>query len=228
MFRIVFAFALLAAGSAAAQEHQHPAPAPAAQDHAHHAEQAGESLFPARDASGTSWLPRQTPMHAGHARAGSWELMWHGNGVPAVHQRVGAGASRRAPDRQHQLGDGHGSPPCRRRPCRRAHDAQPRAVDDSRLRLSRSAGDGRNVRRRHDSRSPAPARPLHGAGARVRASARPAAFAGLLRRPGRRAGTRSGGVSASRLGDVQSDRADRASLARRDAHHLRCDHVPAA
>ena len=37
-----------------------------------------ENLFPARDASGTSWLPDQTPMHAGHARAGSWELMWHG------------------------------------------------------------------------------------------------------------------------------------------------------
>ena len=78
MFRIVLALVLLAAGSAAAQEHQHPAPAPPAQDHAHHAEQAGESLFPARDASGTSWLPDRTPMHAGHARAGSWELMWHG------------------------------------------------------------------------------------------------------------------------------------------------------
>ena len=58
---------LMAAGPAVAQEHQH------------HAVQAGETLFPARDASGTSWLPDQSPMHAGHARAGSWELMWHGN-----------------------------------------------------------------------------------------------------------------------------------------------------
>ena len=49
-----------------------------AQEHQHHAAQAGETLFPARDASGTSWLPDSSPMHAGHARAGSWELMWHG------------------------------------------------------------------------------------------------------------------------------------------------------
>jgi hypothetical protein len=67
----------MAARPAVAQEHQHPAPEPAAQEH-HHAA-AEESLFPARDGSGTSWLPDQTPMHAGHARAGQWELMWHGN-----------------------------------------------------------------------------------------------------------------------------------------------------
>jgi hypothetical protein len=51
----------------------------AAQEHQHHAAQAEESLFPAREASGTSWLPDATPMHAGHVRAGQWELMWHGN-----------------------------------------------------------------------------------------------------------------------------------------------------
>jgi hypothetical protein len=77
MFRIILAFILLAARSVAAQEHQHPAPP--AQDHADHAQPADESLFPTRDASGTSWLPDRTPMHAGHLRAGSWELMWHGN-----------------------------------------------------------------------------------------------------------------------------------------------------
>jgi hypothetical protein len=49
-----------------------------AQEHQHHAAQAEENLFPSRDASGTSWLPALTPMHAGHARAGRWELMWHG------------------------------------------------------------------------------------------------------------------------------------------------------
>jgi hypothetical protein len=86
MYRIGFVFFLLAAWPAAAQEHQHPAPtptptpapAPAAQEHVHHG-QAQDSLFSPRDGSGTSWLPEQSPMYAGHGRAGNWELMWHGN-----------------------------------------------------------------------------------------------------------------------------------------------------
>jgi hypothetical protein len=68
MFRIVFVLVLLAAWPAAAQQHQHQ-----------HDAQAQESLFSAREGSGTSWLPEPTPMYAGHRRAGAWELMWHGN-----------------------------------------------------------------------------------------------------------------------------------------------------
>jgi hypothetical protein len=79
MFRIVLFVVLLTAWPAAAQEHQHPAPTTPAQDHVHHADQGQDSLFPARDGSGTSWLPDRSPMYAGHARAGAWELMWHGN-----------------------------------------------------------------------------------------------------------------------------------------------------
>ena len=79
MYRIGFILMLLAAWPAAAQEHQHPAPPPATQEHAHHADQAQESLFSGRDGSGTSWLPANSPMYAGHARAAGWELMWHGN-----------------------------------------------------------------------------------------------------------------------------------------------------
>src|SRR5215472_1557807 len=30
-----------------------------------------------RMGSGTSWLPDQSPMHADHAMAGGWELMFH-------------------------------------------------------------------------------------------------------------------------------------------------------
>ena len=70
LYAAVLTFVLMAARPAVAQE--------PAQEHQHHAAQAGETLFPARDASGTSWLPDSSPMHAGHARAGSWELMWHG------------------------------------------------------------------------------------------------------------------------------------------------------
>ena len=79
MFRIVLVCVLLFACVASAQEHQHPAPAPAAQEHQHHTSDAQASLFSGRDGSGTSWLPEPSPMYAGHARAGSWELMWHGN-----------------------------------------------------------------------------------------------------------------------------------------------------
>jgi hypothetical protein len=79
MVRSCFVLVLLAAWPAAAQEHQHPAPAPTAQDHTQHVDHPQPTLFPAREASGTSWLPDSTPMWAGHARAGAWELMWHGN-----------------------------------------------------------------------------------------------------------------------------------------------------
>jgi hypothetical protein len=80
MSRLVLLFILLAAWPAAAQEHQHPVPAaaPATQEHEHQHGQA-DSLFSARDGSGTSWLPANSPMYAGHANAGDWQLMWHGN-----------------------------------------------------------------------------------------------------------------------------------------------------
>ena len=80
MFRFAFVFALLCAWPAAAQEHQHPAPAaaPVTQEHEHQHGQA-ETLFSARDGSGTSWLPANGPMYAGHANAAGWQLMWHGN-----------------------------------------------------------------------------------------------------------------------------------------------------
>lgn len=40
----------------------------------------GKAAMPAaREASGTSWLPDETPMYALHAQAGGWMLMAHGN-----------------------------------------------------------------------------------------------------------------------------------------------------
>jgi hypothetical protein len=54
-----------------AQPHEH------AHDHAH--DMSGLSLFPAREASGTAWLPDDAPMYAAHWNAGAWQLMAHGN-----------------------------------------------------------------------------------------------------------------------------------------------------
>jgi hypothetical protein len=87
MFKMGFVFLLLAAGPAAAQEHQHSAPAPAQnepapapQEHQHHGNQASPRLFQdRRGESGTSWLPANSPMYAGHGSAAGWEFMWHGN-----------------------------------------------------------------------------------------------------------------------------------------------------
>jgi hypothetical protein len=54
--------------------HQH-------QDAADHRQHTGMSMnvFPAREGSGTSWLPDRTPMYGLQRQAGSWSLMGHGN-----------------------------------------------------------------------------------------------------------------------------------------------------
>ena len=87
LFRqLVCALALVwVSAPVAAQDHQHEPPAPApsapldAHQHDHGATAAMPTLFPAREASGTAWLPDLTPMYALHGSAGSWELMAHGN-----------------------------------------------------------------------------------------------------------------------------------------------------
>jgi hypothetical protein len=62
----IAALMALVATAAVAQEHQH----------AGH----GQSrLFVAREGSGTSWLPEQTPMLGWHRPVGGWEVMVHGN-----------------------------------------------------------------------------------------------------------------------------------------------------
>jgi len=61
----------------AQEQHQHQA-AQSQPDHTQH-EAAGMAMFPAREASGTAWLPDATPMYGLHRLAGSWQLMGHGN-----------------------------------------------------------------------------------------------------------------------------------------------------
>jgi hypothetical protein len=56
-------------------------PADAGQhQHAGHVMAEGEQQIPpSREASGTSWLPDESPMYAVHGTAGNWTLMGHGN-----------------------------------------------------------------------------------------------------------------------------------------------------
>jgi hypothetical protein len=51
-----------------------PATAPPEQ----HIHGASADLFPAREASGTAWLPDETPMYGIERRLGTWTGMWHG------------------------------------------------------------------------------------------------------------------------------------------------------
>lgn len=86
---IAFFLIMIAAASAKAQEHtghsqDHGSPPgqsghqhPGQPDHSQHTPDL--DLFPAREASGTSWLPDASPMYGIHQTAGSWQLMWHGN-----------------------------------------------------------------------------------------------------------------------------------------------------
>jgi hypothetical protein len=71
---VAFLTSTLVASAQTPTEHQHPAPAQP-EDHAAHM----MSLFNARDGSGTSWLPQESPMYGIQRNAGSWSLMFHGN-----------------------------------------------------------------------------------------------------------------------------------------------------
>lgn len=90
MIRRRLAFIALLAGALPsrleAQEHVHPAPADTAvapRDTVRHAMPAmGRSplgIPHTREASGTAWLPDETPMYAFHRTRGRWELMLHGS-----------------------------------------------------------------------------------------------------------------------------------------------------
>src|SRR5215203_4038407 len=76
---VVAAFAVASAPVAAQdpEQHQHQPPAQRPIGHAQH-EAATMEMFPAREASGTAWLPNESPMYGIHRPVRSWQLMGHG------------------------------------------------------------------------------------------------------------------------------------------------------
>jgi hypothetical protein len=61
--------------TAAHEPHQPSAQPPA--DHAQH-EPDAMAMFPSREASGTAWLPNESPMYGIHRPIGAWHVMGHG------------------------------------------------------------------------------------------------------------------------------------------------------
>ena len=74
-----------------------PAPSVPAQHDMQHMQMGANQMFmpPAREGSGTSWLPDESPMYAVHRQAGSWTLMSHGNGfLQYLHESGDRGADQ--------------------------------------------------------------------------------------------------------------------------------------
>jgi hypothetical protein len=72
---VLLVAAVLAWPAAAGAQHTHGASEPPPQ---HQHEGMSPELFPPRDASGTAWLPDETPMYAVSYPGGRWEVMLHG------------------------------------------------------------------------------------------------------------------------------------------------------
>jgi hypothetical protein len=66
-----------AASTTAQEPHQHQPPAQPPADHAQH-EPDAMAMFPSREASGTAWLPNESPMYGIHSPIRSWHVMGHG------------------------------------------------------------------------------------------------------------------------------------------------------
>ena len=75
-FLVAVAFLLATSAAAFAQQTQPPAIPP--QDHQHASTSDVIPLFESREASGTAWLPVDTPMYAIHQKWGGWNVMLHG------------------------------------------------------------------------------------------------------------------------------------------------------
>src|SRR4051812_15973785 len=52
--------------------------ASAAHDHHHHGNSESTASFPSREASGTSWLPDETPTYGVMRQKAGWDVMLHG------------------------------------------------------------------------------------------------------------------------------------------------------
>jgi hypothetical protein len=163
---LTFVVGIVLTSAPALAQHAHDPAAPAPQ-HEHEPDGKMVPLFPARDASGTAWLPDTTPMYGLQRTWHGWELMLHGLAFaqflyePGDIHRTGGYSTHQI--RQRQLGNADGQAPRRLRSCRRPRHAEWRTVDDPGLRVFESARHRRDVRGGHDSRSATSARSVHGA-----------------------------------------------------------------
>src|SRR3954470_3210200 len=91
------------AAQAAPRQHQQEAQNPPAggdpaqhdMQHMHMGEDQDMAMPPAREGSGTSWLPDETPMYAVHRQAAKWTLMAHGYAfLQYLHEDGGRGSNQ--------------------------------------------------------------------------------------------------------------------------------------
>ena len=72
------------------------------EQHQHEGQTQDATLFPSREASGTAWLPDETPMYGRPRTAGKWEIMLHGSAFaqllyePGDRHRTGGSSSAQA------------------------------------------------------------------------------------------------------------------------------------
>jgi len=85
-------------------------------------------LFPSREASGTAWLPDETPMFGIARTWRGWEIMLHGSAFAQFLYEPGdkhrTGGFNKSPSLQCQLGNGDGAASAGRRPCRPSRDGE--------------------------------------------------------------------------------------------------------
>ena len=98
--RALWLVALLVIGAAAHTQAQHTADEPPV--HQHTDAGAHASLFPSREASGTAWVPDETPMYGVMRGWHGWDVMFHGAAFgqfiyePGNKHRTGGSSSRQA------------------------------------------------------------------------------------------------------------------------------------
>ena len=145
---LTFVVGIVLTSAPALAQHAHDPVAPAPQ-HEHQPDGKMVPLFPARDASGTAWLPDTTPMYGLQRTWHGWELMLHGLAFaqflyePGDIHRTGGYST-------HQIGSVNWAMLMARarrlRSCRRAGHAECRTMDDPRLRVLNQLATGRRAR----------------------------------------------------------------------------------
>ena len=219
----VAAVALLTASAvpARAQHEQHRPPAPpagAAQDHSQHGENA-VPMFPVREASGTAWLPDETPMYGIERKAGEWRVMGHGNVFVQYLNESGDRGSDQAGSINWVMGMARRALAGGRLGLRGMFSLEPWTIPGCGYPDLLATGEVCDGEAIHDRQHPHDLfmelaaeyeRPLGGS-----------VTVAAVRRAGWRAGARAGRLSASCLCHAEPARADRSSLAGRDPHHVR-------